>query len=55
MRSDAMRPGAPGFSRAEALLYVCASRCSLSRLSRVLVALTALAGVIGAAVLALTN
>ena len=34
-----------GFSAAEALLYLCASRCSMSRLSRILVGLTALAAV----------
>lgn len=54
MNSDVMGPGAPGFSRAEALLYLCASRCSLSRLSLLLIALTALAGVIWVAVFALT-
>lgn len=48
-----MRSAAPGFSRSEALLYLCASRCSLSKLSRVLVVLTALAGLIGAVTLAL--
>ena len=35
-----------GFSAAEALLYLCAARCSLDRLSKVLVGVTALAGVV---------
>jgi hypothetical protein len=48
-----MRPAAPGFSRAEAVLYLCVSRCGLGKLSRVLVALTAILGVIGLAALAL--
>lgn len=47
-----MKSAAPGFSRAEALLYLCASRCSLSRLSRALVGLTAFAGMLGAIALA---
>ncbi len=40
VRSDVL-----GFSRAEALLYLCVSRCELSRLSRILMGVTALAAV----------
>jgi len=47
VRAAAVKAAAPGFSRAEALLYLCASRCSLGRLSRVLLAVTALAGALG--------
>jgi hypothetical protein len=47
-----VRPAAPGFSRAEALLYLCASRCSLGKLSRALVVLTMFLGVIGLVTLA---
>ena len=41
-----MRTDSLGFSAAEALLYLCASRCSLDRLSKVLVSVTAVAGVV---------
>ena len=41
-----MRTDSLGFSAAEALLYLCASRCSLDRLSKVLVGVTAVAGVV---------
>ena len=41
-----MSPESLGFSAAEALLYLCAARCSLDRLSKVLVGMTALAGVV---------
>jgi len=47
VRAARIGSAAPGFSRAEALLYLCASRCSLGRLSRALVALTALVGMLG--------
>jgi hypothetical protein len=35
-----------GFSTAEALLYLCASRCGLDRLSKALVGVTLAAGTI---------
>ena len=38
-----MRTDAPGFSAAEALLYLCASRCTLGRLSTALVGLSLVA------------
>lgn len=45
-----MKFESPGFSPADALLYLCASRCSLGRLSRTLVGVTAGTGLITAIV-----
>lgn len=39
-----MSAGSLGFSAAEALVYLCASRCGRVRLNRALVGLTLLAG-----------
>ena len=41
-----MRDETVGFSTAEALLYLCASRWGLDRLSKVLLGVTAVAGAI---------
>lgn len=41
-----MRTDSLGFSDAEALLYLCASRCSLDRLWKVLVGVTAVASAV---------
>ena len=35
-----------GFSAAEALLYLCASRCGRDRLSKALIGLTLVAGIV---------
>ena len=41
-----MRSESLGFSTAEALLYLCATRCGLGRLSRTLVGVTVAGGLI---------
>lgn len=48
-----MKEQTPVFDAAEALLYLCVSRCGLERLSRILVGITLVAGLIGGAVLLL--
>lgn len=41
-----MHVDTPGFSPAEALIYLCASRCSLDRLSTTLLGITAVVGLV---------
>lgn len=45
----------PGFSAADALLYLCASRGGLERLSRILIGTTLAAGLVSGLVMLLTR